>query len=103
MVSLYAGLRASGKGSAWTIVPVLTSSAANACKKKPPEFVFRRLKFAETVSRTPDPSLFRRMLYQLSYLGSGDRPRFNACASLPVSQNDQTTMYYDGDDEPAAA
>lgn len=54
-------------------------------KKKAAGIVFRRLIFAERENRTPDPTLFRRMLYQLSYLGSGDRPRFNACGMLPVS------------------
>lgn len=46
------------------------ASCMALCKKKrPPEFL-RRLKCAETVNRTPDTTLFRRVLYQLSYLGS---------------------------------
>lgn len=53
-------------------------------KKKAAGIVFQRLTFAESRNRTDDPTLFRRMLYQLSYLGSGDRPRFNAWATLPV-------------------
>lgn len=40
------------------------------CMKKAAGIVFRRLIFAERENRTPDPTLFRRMLYQLSYLGS---------------------------------
>jgi hypothetical protein len=38
-------------------------------RKKPPKSSFQRPEFAETVNRTRDTALFRRVLYQLSYLG----------------------------------
>ena len=41
----------------------------NLADKKAAGILFQRLEFAETVNRTRDTTLFRRVLYQLSYLG----------------------------------
>ena len=45
------------------------------------------LRFAKGENRTHDTALFRRVLYRLSYLGTGDRLGFAAQASSPCHSN----------------
>ncbi len=57
--------RSDSQGAA--LLRIVTISAV---QKKPPSVSSQRQNGAETVNRTRDTALFRRVLYQLSYLGA---------------------------------
>jgi tRNA-binding protein len=54
--------------------------------KSPPKFR-RAPEFAKGANRTRDTALFRRVLYRLSYLGTGDRLGFDVQAASPCRSN----------------
>lgn len=56
-------------------------------QRKSPPNNRRVLKFAKGENRTHDTALFRRVLYRLSYLGTGDRVGFAAQAVAPCRSN----------------